>query len=157
MIVQKIIVPNKALILAIKEYLEQYKKEQKDEKDKIVDWWQNYCEEHTEKEAKRRADEQFIFLESKKTEELKALYDEFQQKLTKQEYELKSWQAESVKQVKEKLTADYEWKLENQKQHYMQALIDQKNYYENHFLLVKILLKFYKKSERRYNKTGKTI
>lgn len=144
-------------ILAIKEYLEQYKKEQKDEKDKIVDWWQNYCEEHTEKEAKRRADEQFIFLESKKTEELKALYDEFQQKLTKQEYELKSWQAESVKQVREKLTADYEWKLENQKQHYMQALIDQKNYYENHFLLVKILLKFYKKSEQIKNKFKKII
>ncbi len=144
-------------ILKIKEYLEQFKQESQEEKDKIVDWWKNYCEEHTEKEAKRRADEQFIFLESKKTEELKALYDEFQAKLTKQEYELKSWQAESVRQVKEKLTADYNWKLEEQKQHYMQALIDQKNYYENHYFLVKILLKFYKKSEQLKNKLKKLI
>ena len=144
-------------ILAIKEYLEQYKEETKQEKEQIISWWQHHCEENTEQEAKRRTEEQFFFLESKKNEELKALYDEFQEKLRKQEYELKAWQAQSLRQTKEKLTADYEWKLEEQKQHYMNALNEQKNYYENHFLSVKILLKLCKKTEQVKNKLKKLV
>lgn len=140
-------------IIAIKEYLEQYKKEAKDEKKRIVEWWQKHCEEV----VKKKTDEQFIYLEAKKSEELKAAYEEWHSKLVKQEYELKAWQAESVKQVSEKLKADYEWKLEEQKQHYQEALIKQKEYYENNYLLVKIILKFYKKVEQLKNKIRRII
>ncbi|HIS88839.1 TPA: glycosyltransferase [Candidatus Avigastranaerophilus faecigallinarum] len=140
-------------IIAIKEYLEQYKKEANDEKKRIVEWWQKHCEEV----VKKKTDEQFIYLEAKKSEELKAAYEEWHSKLVKQEYELKAWQAESVKQVSEKLKADYEWKLEEQKQHYQEALIKQKEYYENNYLLVKIILKFYKKVEQLKNKIRRII
>ena len=140
-------------IIAIKEYLEQYKKEANDEKNRIVEWWQKHCEE----EVKKKTDEQFIYLEAKKSEELKAAYEEWHLKLVKQEYELKAWQAESVKQVSEKLKADYEWKLGEQKQHYQEALIKQKEYYENNYLLVKIILKFYKKVEQLKNKIRRII
>ena len=140
-------------IIAIKEYLEQYKKETNEEKNKIEDWWKNHCEE----EVKKKIDEQFHYMEAKKSEELKAAYEEWHSKLVKQEYELKAWQAESVKQVTEKLKADYEWKLEEQKQHYQEALIKQKEYYENNYLLVKIILKSYKKVEQLKNKIKKII
>ncbi len=140
-------------IIAIKEYLEQYKKEVNEEKNRIVEWWQNHCEE----EVKKKIDEQFHYIEAKKSEELKAVYEEWHSKLVKQEYELKAWQAESVKQVSEKLKADYEWKLEEQKQHYQEALIKQKEYYENNYLLVKIILKFYKKVEQLKNKIKRII
>lgn len=140
-------------IIAIKEYLEQYKKEANDEKKRIVEWWQKHCEEV----VKKKTDEQFIYLEAKKSEELKAAYEEWHSKLVKQEYELKAWQAESVKQVSEKLKADYEWKLEEQKQYYQEALIKQKEYYENNYLLVKIILKFYKKVEQLKNKIRRII
>ncbi len=140
-------------IIAIKEYLEQYKKEANEEKNKIEEWWKNHCDE----EVKKKIDEQFHYMEAKKSEELKAAYEEWHSKLVKQEYELKAWQAESVKQVSEKLKADYEWKLEEQKQHYQEALIKQKEYYENNYLLVKIILKFYKKVEQLKNKIKKII
>ncbi len=140
-------------IIAIKEYLEQYKKEANEERNKIEEWWKNHCEE----EVKKKIDEQFHYMEAKKTEELKSAYEEWHSKLVKQEYELKAWQAESVKQVTEKLKADYEWKLEEQKQHYQEALIKQKQYYENNYLLVKIILKFYKKIEQLKNKIKKVI
>ncbi len=140
-------------IIAIKEYLEQYKKEVNEEKNKIEEWWQNHCEE----EVKKKIDEQFHYMEARKTEELKAAYEEWHSKLVKQEYELKAWQAESVKQVTEKLKADYEWKLEEQKQQYQSALIKQKEYYENNYLLVKIILKFYKKVEQLKNKIKRII
>lgn len=140
-------------IIAIKEYLEQYKKESAQEKDQIVAWWKNHCEE----EVQKKIDEQFKYIEVKKSEELKAVYDDLHSKLVKQEYELKAWQAESVKQVSEKLKADYEWKLEEQKQHYQEALIKQKEYYENNYFLVKIMLKFCKKIEQLKNKVKKII
>ena len=140
-------------IIAIKEYLEQYKKEVNEEKNKIEEWWQNHCEE----EVKKKIDEQFHYMEARKTEELKAAYEEWHSKLVKQEYELKAWQAESVRQVTEKLKADYEWKLEEQKQQYQSALIKQKEYYENNYLLVKIILKFYKKVEQLKNKIKRII
>ena len=134
-------------IIAIKEYLEQYKKEANEEKNRIEEWWKNHCEE----EVKKKIDEQFHYMEARKSEELKAAYEEWHSKLVKQEYELKAWQAESVKQVTEKLKADYEWKLEEQKQQYQEALIKQKEYYENNYLLVKIILKFYKEVEQLKN------
>ena len=119
-------------VLAIKEYLEQYKTEAKDERDKLQTWWENHCKETLKN------------LENEH-EALKAEH-------IKQEYALKAWQAESVRQVTEKLTADYEWKLEAQKQHYQEALNKQKDYYENNYFLVKIVLKFCKKSEQLKNK-----
>ena len=140
-------------IIAIKEYLEQYKKEANEEKNRIEEWWKNHCEE----EVKKKIDEQFHYMEARKSEELKAAYEEWHSKLVKQEYELKAWQAESVKQVTEKLKADYEWKLEEQKQQYQEALIKQKEYYENNYLLVKIILKFYKKVEQLKNKIKRII
>ncbi len=140
-------------IIAIKEYLEQYKKEANEEKNRIEEWWKNHCEE----EVKKKIDEQFHYMEARKSEELKAAYEEWHSKLVKQEYELKAWQAESVKQVTEKLKADYEWKLEEQKQQYQEALIKQKEYYENNYLLVKIILKFYKTLEQLKNKIKRII
>ncbi len=144
-------------IKAIKAYLEQYKSETEEEKEQIVAWWKNFSEEERVREVKRRLDEQFTFLESKKNYEMGKLYDEFTEKLTNQEYELKKWQAELLRQQKEKLIADYEWKLEAQKQHYAKALQEQKDFYENNYLLVKILLKAYKKTEQLKNKFKKII
>ncbi len=119
-------------ILAIKEYLEQYKIEAKEERDKLQSWWENHCRETLENLEKE--------------------HQELKDEHIRQEYALKAWQAESVKQATEKLTADYEWKLEAQKQHYQEALIKQKEYYENNYLLVKIVLKFCKKFEQLKNK-----
>ena len=76
-------------------------------------------------------------------------------KLVNQEYELKKWQSQSTRELNEKLTADYEWKLEQQKTHYQQVLIDQKNYYENNFLLVKMSRKLKKKKAQIKNKIKK--
>lgn len=119
-------------ILAIKEYLEQYKIEAKEERDNLQSWWENHCKETLENLEKE--------------------HQELKDEHIRQEYALKAWQAESVKQTTEKLTADYEWKLEAQKQHYQEALIKQKEYYENNYLLVKIVLKFCKKFEQLKNK-----
>ncbi len=144
-------------IKAIKDYLEQYKKEAAEDKEKAIEWWENFSKEERAKEVKRRLEEQYIYLESKKQSEMNGLYDEFNQKMVTQEYELKRWQAESLRQQKEKLTADYEWKLEAQRQHYMQALQQQKYYYENNFLPVKIVLKLCRKSLQIQNKIKKLI
>lgn len=119
-------------VLAIKEYLEQYKIEAKQERDNLQSWWENHCKET------------FAKLEKE--------HEELKEEHIKQEYALKAWQAESVKQVTEKLTADYEWKLEVQKQHYQESLIKQKEYYENNYFLVKIVLKVCKKFEQFKNK-----
>ena len=147
-------------ISAIKDYIEQYKAEVAEEKDKIVAWWKDY----TEKEIQHRIDEQFTFLESKKSYEMKQLYNEFEEKLKTQENDLRKWQIESLRQQKEKLTADFEWKFKEQKrryqeqeQRYQQALIEQKNYYENNYLLVKIMLKAYKKLDQVKNKIKKVF
>ena len=72
--------------------------------------------------------------------------------MVRQETELKKWNSESLRQQEEKLTADFKWKLEEQKQHYMSALNEQKNYYENNYFLVKIILKAYKKLDQVKNK-----
>ena len=130
-------------VLAIKDYLEQYKKETKDERDKLQTWWENHCKESLEN------------LENHCKESLENLenaHELLKEEHIKQEYALKAWQAESVRQVTEKLTADYEWKLESQKQHYQEALKQQKDYYENNYFLVKIVLKLCKKSEQFKNK-----
>lgn len=124
-------------ILAIKEYLEQYKIEAKDERDKLEAWWENHCRESLEN--------------------LENAHEALKEEHIKQEYALKAWQAESVRQVTEKLTADYEWKLEAQKQHYQEALNKQKDYYENNYFLVKMVLKFCKKSEQLKNKVKKFL
>ncbi len=144
-------------IKAIKDYLEQFKIEKEEEKEKIIEWWKEHTEKTVAESVKAAIDEQYIFMKAEKDFELKQIYDEFQEKLTRQEFDLKSWQAESVRQVREKLTADYEWKLEEQRQHYQESFIKQKDYYENKYLLVKILLKFYKKREQLKNKIGKIL
>ena len=128
-------------IQAIKDYLEQYKTEKEQEKEKIIKWWE----------------EKVDYMQLKKEEDMTNLYNEMQEKLVKQEYDLKAWQEELVRQTKEKITADYEWKIEELKNHYNESLINQKNYYENNFLLVKILLKLYKKQEQIKNKIGKIL
>ena len=85
------------------------------------------------------------------------VYDEFNEKLMVQAREFKKWQAESLRQQEEKLTADYEWKMEEQRRHYTESLIQQKNYYENHFLLVKIALKMHRKYGQLKNKVKKIL
>lgn len=144
-------------ILAIKDYIKEYKQEVAVEKEQIVEWWKNHCEESTKQEVQRRLDEQYIFLESKKNYEMGQVYDEFNEKLMVQAREFKKWQAESLRQQEEKLTADYEWKMEEQRRHYTESLIQQKNYYENHFLLVKIALKMHRKYGQLKNKVKKIL
>ncbi|MCD7740148.1 MAG: glycosyltransferase [Candidatus Gastranaerophilales bacterium] len=147
-------------IIAIKEYLEQYKRESKEEKEKIIAWWENHLEEEKrnfEREKNQIEEQTRNIIEIEKSEELKAVYEELHSKLVKQEYELKAWQADSVKQTQEKLKADYEWKLEEQKQRFEEALRKQKEYYENNYFAVKILLKFCKLSEQLKNKFKKVI
>lgn len=140
-------------IIAIKNYIEEYKASVEQEKKQNEQWWKDY----TEKEIQHRIGEQFTYLEAKKTYEMGQLYEEFNKKLQTQEYELKKWQGESLRQQKEQLTADFEWKLQEQKQHYMQALNEQKKYYENNYLLVKIMLKAYKKLDQVKNKAKKIL
>ena len=144
-------------IKAIKDYLEQFKLEKESEKEKVIEWWKEHTKKTVAESVKAAIDEQFIFMKAQKDAELKAIYEEMQEKLLKQEFDLKSWQAESVRQVKEKLIADYEWKLEEQRQHYQESFIKQKDYYENKYLLVKILLKLYKKKDQLKNKIGKIL
>lgn len=141
-----------------------YEIEQQKEKEQIKKWWENKVTEEVKnaidicaKDYQAKMDEQFTFMQAKKDFEMKKLFDEMQEKLVNQEYDLKSWQAESVRQLKEKITADYEWKLEEQRLHYQDSLIKQKDYYENKYLLVKILLKLYKKREQIKNKIGKIL
>ena len=119
-------------ILAIKEYLEEYKKEAAEDKKSAIDWWENHY-----------------------NEEIKRQEDDFNSRMVTQEYALKSWQAESVKQATEKLKADYEWKIEDLKRHYEESLQNQKYYYENNFLLVKIVLKCCKKYNALKNRVKK--
>ena len=73
------------------------------------------------------------------------------------EYELKKWQAKSLREREEKIKADYEWLLENQKLQFKQALIKQKEYYENSFLLVKINIKLRKTFNQLKNKIKKIL
>lgn len=138
-------------IIAIKEYLEQYKQEAKEDKERTVEWWQNHCNELENDKTKLQE------TISEMQEASKKAYEDYHAHIVKQEYELKAWQTESVRQTTEKLTADYEWKLEEQKQHFNEALHNQKQYYENHYLLVKIILKLYKKTDQLKNKLKKLI
>lgn len=142
---------------AIKDYLEQFKQEKEAEKEKVIEWWKQHTDKTVMESVKAAIDEQYIFMKQQKDEELKKIYDDMSEKLRKQEYALKAWQAESVRQVKEKLTADYEWKLEEQRQHYQESFMKQKDYYENKYFLVKILLKCYKKREQLKNKIDKIL
>lgn len=144
-------------VQAIKDYLEQFKIEKENEKEKVIEWWKNHLDKTVKDSVKTALDEQFIFMKQQKDEELTNIYNEMQEKLRKQEYDLKAWQTESVRQVKEKLTADYEWKLEEQRQHYQESFIKQKDYYENKYYLVKMLLKFYKKRDQLKNKIDKLL
>lgn len=91
-------------------------------------------------------------LNQKHSNELNDLYNELNDKMVKQEYELKRWQSKSVRECREKVTADFKWKLENQKQQYQNALKQQKEYYENNFLLVKINIKIRKIMSQMKNK-----
>jgi len=70
---------------------------------------------------------------------------------------MQKWRNDSMREQEEKLTADYKWKLEEQKQHFMQSLQEQKYYYENHYFLVKIMLKAYKKLDQIHNKFKKIL
>ena len=144
-------------ILAIKQYIEEYKHDVGVEKEQIVEWWKNHCEESTKQEVQRRLDEQYIFLESKKNYEIGQVYDEFNDKLKVQAREFNKWQAESLRQQEEKITADYEWKMEEQRRHYTESLREQKNYYENKLLLVKIALKAHRKFGQLKNKVKKVL
>lgn len=125
-------------VIAIKNYIEEYKAQVVVEKEEIATWWKS--------EVQRSLEEQKYKFEAQKNQDM-----------VKQEYELKKWNFESLRQQEEKLTANFKWKLEEQKQHYMIALNEQKNYYENNYLLVKIMLKVYKKLEQIKNKINKIL
>lgn len=115
-------------IKAINKFWKGYKEKQDKEREEIINGWMN-----------------------KYDSDMKEQYGKF----VAQEYELKRWQAKSLREREAKITADYEWLLENQKIQFKQALIKQKEYYENNFLLVKINIRLSKKLNQLKNKIKK--
>ena len=136
-------------IAEIKEYMEQYKQE-------VTEWCENKCKE----EAAwwdNKCKEEIAWWENHYSEDMNQLAENMHEKIVKQEYELKAWQADSVRQVREKITADYEWKLAEQKRHYEDSLQNQKYYYENNYFLVKIVLKICRKIDKIKNQIKKIM
>ncbi len=131
-------------------FMQEYTQEHERKIEELNIGWQKALDE-----AKQNWNEFFEKEKENHKKELDELYWKMNDKLVEQEYELKKWQAQSTRELNEKLTADYEWKLEQQKMHYQQVLIDQKNYYENNFLLVKMSIKFNKKKSQIKNKIKK--
>lgn len=112
---------------AIKAYMEEYKAEKEKEREELENWWKNHCEE----------------IEEKSKNELNKAYAELgneRKRAENEKYELNRWHGEELRNVEEKITAEYQWKIEQQNRHYKNALNKQKNYYENNFLSVKIVL-----------------
>ena len=136
----------------IHEYWDNYSKEKEQEKEEIVAWWNKHYDEDME-EQKEIMHKQAEDYQNKMTKQA----EDYEEKMTNQEYDLKAWQAESVRQVTEKLTADYEWKLQEQQRHMEDSLQKQKYYYENNYLLVKIMLKICRKAEKIQNKIKNLI
>ncbi len=154
-------------IAAIKEYLERYKTESGEEKEQIVKWWQNHCDEEKgnlaadlkkhfeeekqsikefyEQEKKKELDEQFRFLEQKKQLEMKEMYE-------KQECKFQKINKEALLELETRIVSDYENKLKEQNESYQKTIRQIKDYYENEFLLVKIILKSYKIKNQIENK-----
>lgn len=109
-------------------------------------------------EDKEKHWQAFVEEENKRhKEELDNLYWSMNDKLVQQEYALKKWQAQSLREREEKLTADYEWKLKVQQDYCNKALLEQKEYYENNFLLVKIIIKTTRKIMQIKNKIKKIL
>lgn len=137
----------------IHEYWDNYSKEKEQEKKDIVAWWNKHYEEDIEKQKEivawwnKHYDEDM----QEQKEIMQQQAESYEEKMTNQEYDLKAWQAESVRQVTEKITADYEWKLQEQQRHWEDSLQKQKYYYENNYLLVKIMLKICRKAEKIQN------
>lgn len=96
-------------------------------------------------------------LEQKHSKELSDLYSDFDIKMEKQAYELKKWQVNSVRDKEEKLTADFNWEIEQIKKEYQKELKNQKDYYENNFLSVKIEKKLKKIIGQFINKIKKLL
>ncbi len=142
--------------LAIKEYVEKDKKE-------IAEWWENHlCEEkknlkelfESEKkslekyfadEKKKELDEQFEFLEAKKKYDMKQMFD-------KQQRDFCRWSEDALAEQKKRIVNEYENKLREQNENYQKTLQQVKDYYENEFFLVKIILKSYKIKNQAVNK-----
>lgn len=117
-------------IKSINKFWKEYKEKNEREREKIIsDWMDKYQTDMGEQYKK------FVELE----------------------YALKKWQAKSLREREEKITADYEWLLENQRMQFKQALIKQKEYYENSFLLVKMSIKFKKKFNQAKNKIKRML
>ena len=142
--------------MAIKEYVEEDKKE-------ITKWWENHLSEEkenlkeqfeTEKkslekylsnEKQKELDEQFEFLESKKQYDMKQMFE-------KQQREFHKWNENALLEQKKQLINEYETKLRIQNENYQKTLQQVKDYYENEFFLVKIVLKSYKIKNQMINK-----
>ena len=154
-------------IIAIKDYLEEYKIQEKDEKEQIVEWWKKHCEEEKEnlqadlkeqfaqekksleefleEEKQKELKSQLNFLEDKKKRDMKEMYDE-------QQREFNEWNKEALAQQKQNITNEYEAKIKEQNEIHQKTLQQIKYYYENEFLLVKIILKLYKIKNQFTNK-----
>ena len=117
-------------IKSINRFWKEYKEKSEQEREQIISDWMN--------KYKNDMDEQY-----KKYVEL--------------EYALKKWQAKSLRECEKKIIADYKWLLENREIQFRQALIKQKEYYENNFLLVKIIIKFKKKVNQAKNKIKRLL
>ena len=151
-------------IKAIKEYIEEYKEETQDEKKKIEKWWENHCEEEKEKlkeylktEYEKEKEEieeahrkQLEYQEQKKKEDMKAMYE-------KQEKEFQKWNKESLLEQERNIKSDYQAKLYEQSENHKKRIQEIKDYYENEFLLVKMILKMYKVKEQALNKVKKIL
>ena len=134
-------------IIAIKDYLEQYKKEAKEEKERIETWWQNHCEEEKNKVieierenfSKEKAQVETWWQNHSEEEKNKAIEIEREFFKKKQE-EIEFWWQKHCQEIQN----DYKKQLE-----------EQKEYYEKKFLLVRITLKICRLIEKAKNKIKK--
>ncbi|MBQ4122869.1 glycosyltransferase [bacterium] len=111
-----------------------------------------FWKEYKEKQDKER-EEIIVSWMKKYDSDMKEQYGKY----VALEYDLKKWQAKSLRECEEKITANYKWLLEDREMRFKQALIKQKEYYENNFLLVKINIKLKKKFNQLVNKIKKFL
>ena len=117
-------------IKSINKFWKEYKQKQDKEREEIISGWME-----------------------KYNHDLDYRYQEF----LKLEYELKKWQSKSVRECEEKIKSKYEWKLEQQKRQFKEALTIQREYYEKNYLLFKINIGYRKKFLQSLNKIKKVL
>lgn len=128
--------------------IEKIKIEYNDNITSLNDNWTKY---------KNNKEEEIKNIQKQHQDNIQAISDENNVKLVNQAYELKKWQAKSIKEKEEKITADFKWKIEQINQEYKKELKNQKDYYENNFFSVKMEIKIRKFIGQFINKIKKLL